>query len=108
LEVGDLAAVEMGDLVPAEGLMVADILEVYLDDLEGLGRVPVHEGPDGARPAAAEGWGDQGTIAPRIWRIVVQGTARASYLARYRDRRFGPRWVWFRRAMTRSSLPRGV
>jgi len=35
--------VQMDDLAVAEGFVVADVLHVHLDDLEGFGAVPVYE-----------------------------------------------------------------
>ena len=43
LVVGDSAAVEVDDLLMGEGLLIADVLDVDLHDLEGLGTIPVDE-----------------------------------------------------------------
>lgn len=55
LDVGDPAAVQVGDLLLGEGLVVTDILQIYLDDLEGFGGIPVHKRTGGARTAMTEG-----------------------------------------------------
>ena len=64
LEVGDAVAVEVGDLLPAQCLVVTDILQVYLHDLEGLGRIPVHKGTGRTGPVAAEGGCQAAPVPP--------------------------------------------
>jgi len=43
LEVGDLVAVQMPDLLASQSLKIPDIFQVRLDDFEGLCRVPIDE-----------------------------------------------------------------
>ncbi|HXH20972.1 MAG TPA: hypothetical protein VNN10_03005 [Dehalococcoidia bacterium] len=78
----------MGDLLFGEGLLVADVLEVHLHDLEGLGAVPVHEWPGGALaasrygrlypvPVAAEDVADSG---PGELKVLIFGEVEAEAL----------------------------
>ena len=53
----------MGNLVTAEGLMVADILQVYLHDLEGFGGIPVDKGAGAAGATATKGRDHTVTVA---------------------------------------------
>jgi len=55
LVVGQAIAVEVNHLLPGEGFVVSDVLEIHLDDLEGFGGVPVHEGAGAARLTEGSG-----------------------------------------------------
>lgn len=52
LEVRNTTAVQVGKLFCRERFMVSDVLQVHLDDLEGLGLVPVDKGSRAARTQA--------------------------------------------------------